>query len=101
MTLTKQSIVVTMNLRGAPGHKAEGEALMHRFAQEVRQDPGCLRFEILIDENDDSELLFLTEWESAEALQNHFQKGYSDEFQRRGLSFLATTPTIRSYHRLV
>ena len=56
--------------------------LMREMAVRSRAEAGCISYEFFVGLSDPNTLLLFQEWESAEALQDHFHTDHIDDFIR-------------------
>jgi quinol monooxygenase YgiN len=61
-------------------HRDEALELMKQMSIATREEPGCLSYEFFIGLSDPDTLLLYQEWESVEALQDHFETQHMEEF---------------------
>ncbi len=54
--------------------------LMRRMAMASRAENGCITYEFYVGLSDPNTLLLFQEWESVEALENHFETDHMEEF---------------------
>lgn len=54
--------------------------LMRQMATHSRAEQGCISYEFYVGLSDPNKLLLLQEWESAEALQGHFETDHMEAF---------------------
>lgn len=60
--------------------REEALKLMERMAVASRGEFGCISYEFYIALSDSNTLLLFQEWESVEALQDHFDTDHMEEF---------------------
>ena len=56
--------------------------LMRQMAAASRAEYGCISYEFYVGLSDSNMLLLFQEWESAEALQGHYETDHMEEFLR-------------------
>ena len=54
--------------------------LMRQMAVASRAEQGCISYEFYVGLSDPNTMLLFQEWESAEALQGHFETDHMEEF---------------------
>jgi quinol monooxygenase YgiN len=85
-------------VRAAPDKAAE---VVRLWKQEcgplMRQQPGCLREELLRCREDPTEFISVAEWESEEAIQNYLRSPAYEQIKQatRGLTGMAAT--VKTY----
>ncbi len=62
--------------------RKEALKLMRKMAHRCRAEQGCISYEFYVGLSDPNTLLLFQEWESAEALQDHFETEHIEEFLR-------------------
>jgi quinol monooxygenase YgiN len=77
---------------------AKREALV-RIGQAVaaasRPEPGCISYRVYEDTELENEFVFVEEWESSEALQQHFAAAHVGEFMRAIPATLVEPPDVK------
>ena len=71
--------------------------VMRHMAIASRAEPGCFTYEFYIGLSDMNTLLLFQEWESVEALHDHFQTDHWEEFARLLPDFLSGEVFNRRY----
>ena len=71
--------------------------VMRHMAIASRAEPGCITYEFYIGLSDMNTLLLFQEWESFEALEDHFQTDHMGEFVRLLPDFLSGEIFNRRY----
>ncbi len=66
-------VIVIARAGCAPEKREELVELARWMQNESRQEPGCIRYAFYASLEDPTEFVAVEEWESAEALQAHFQ----------------------------
>ena len=90
-------IMVQSTFHLVPETKDEALRLMKNMVRLCRQEHGCLSYEYFEGITDPNQVVLLQEWESADALQGHFETTHMEEFLGK-LGRLLRTPVItRSY----
>lgn len=73
------------------------KSLMLEVTELARENPGCLRFELLQGNASPEEFVTLGEWQNDAAFQSHFRSGYMDEFMREIPELVDHPPEIQWY----
>jgi quinol monooxygenase YgiN len=60
-----------------------------------RQEPGCISYRLYEDTEIDNEFVIVEEWESSEALQQHFATAHVAEFLRDIPATLVAPPDVK------
>lgn len=79
------------------GHEEPLKALLIEVVELARENPGCLRFELLQGNNNPGEFVTLGAWQDDAAFQAHYRSGYMDEFMREIPDLVDHPPDIQWY----
>jgi quinol monooxygenase YgiN len=60
-----------------------------------RQEPGCISYRLYEDTEIENEFVFVEEWESSEALQQHFATAHVGEFLEAIPGTLVAPPDVK------
>jgi quinol monooxygenase YgiN len=60
-----------------------------------RQEPGCISYRLYEDAEIDNEFVFVEEWESSEALEQHFATAHVAEFMQAIPATLVAPPDVK------
>ncbi len=63
-----------------PQHRDQALKLMQTMSMATRAEPGCISYEFFVGLSDPDTMLLFQEWESVEALQDHFESSHMEEF---------------------
>ncbi|TVP64331.1 MAG: antibiotic biosynthesis monooxygenase [Leptolyngbya sp. LCM1.Bin17] len=80
-----------------PGKADALKALLMEVTELARENPGCLRFELLQGHANPGEFVTLGTWQDDAAFQSHFRSGYIDEFMREIPDLVDHPPDIQWY----
>ena len=80
-----------------PEQRDDALSLMRQMASFSRQENGCLSYEFYVGLSNPNQLLLFQEWESIEALQDHFETTHMEEFMRALPDVLNGEVTTRRY----
>lgn len=92
-----RKIHTTTKVIARSGRAEALKALMIEVAELARENPGCLRFELLQGNANPDEFVTLEEWQDDNAFQAHFRSGYMDEFMREIPELVDHPPDIQWY----
>ena len=81
-----------------PGQEAALKALLVEVAELARENPGCLRYELLQSHTNPGELVALGQWQDEASFQTHYRSGYMDEFIREIPELVDHPPDIQWYN---
>jgi quinol monooxygenase YgiN len=60
-----------------------------------RQEPGCISYRLYEDTEIENEFVFVEEWESSDALQQHFATVHVEEFLQAIQATLVAPPDVK------
>ena len=63
-----------------PESREEALSLARRMTEATKAEPGCISYDFYVGLSDPNTLMLFQEWESMEALMEHFQTEHMDEF---------------------
>ena len=85
-------VIAVAELFGISGRRDELASLLERFERWAAGEPGCMRYTFAASLADPSRFVLVSEWESQEALDAHYQSGEFADFQF-GLDGLLARPS--------
>lgn len=88
-------IVVVGRVRTVPEKRAALVQIGQTLAQASRQEPGCISYGLYEDSENANEFLFVEEWESDEALREHFRTPHIAEFMKEVPTAVAAAPDVK------
>ena len=88
-------IVVVGRVRTDADTRAELVRIGQAVAGASREEPGCISYRLYEDTELDNEFVFVEEWESSEALQEHFATPHIAEFMRAIPATLIAPPDVK------
>ena len=71
--------------------------VMRRMSQASRAEPGCVSYEFYVGLSDPNKLMLFQEWETVDALQDHFQTAHMEDFLKILPSLLDGEVSTRRY----
>ncbi|MEQ8955096.1 MAG: putative quinol monooxygenase [Gammaproteobacteria bacterium] len=90
-------IMVQSTFKLVPETKDEALRLMKNMVRLCRQEHGCLSYEYFEGITDPNQIVLFQEWESADALQGHFETAHMEEFLGKLGRLLRAPVSTRSY----
>jgi quinol monooxygenase YgiN len=90
-------IIVHGTLPILPDQLEQALSLARRMAAATQLEPGCISYDFYIGLSDPNTLLLFQEWETMDALANHFQTEHMEEFLTHLPDVLAGEVTTRRY----
>ena len=91
---------VIARLTARPETGAELQTLLLSLIEPTRQEPGCLRYELLHNATDPTDFTFIEEWADTAALDAHFTTPHLQAALAQAPALLAVAPDIRRYAAL-
>jgi quinol monooxygenase YgiN len=88
-------IVVVGRVRTDAGRRAELVRIGQAVAQASRAEAGCLNYRLYEDTETENDFVFVEEWESTEALQQHFATAHVREFMQAIPATLVAPPDVK------
>jgi quinol monooxygenase YgiN len=94
-------------LRVVAGVKARSEkvnellSILSSLVEPTRKEPGCIRYELLQNNEDPTDFTLIEEWQNDTALQSHFATKHFKDALVKLPSFVAAEPDIRRYHLII
>ncbi len=94
------TVHVVARLTARPEMVAELQVLLLSLIEPTRQEPGCLRYELLHHAADPTNFTFVEEWADETALEGHFTTPHVQAAFAQAPPLLAMEPDIRRYTRI-
>jgi quinol monooxygenase YgiN len=88
-------IVVVGRVRTDADKRAELVRIGQAVADASRAEPGCISYRLYEDTEVDNDFVFVEEWESSEALQQHFATSHVADFMRAILETIVAPPDVK------
>jgi quinol monooxygenase YgiN len=88
-------IVVVGRVRTDADKRAELVRIGQAVAGASREEPGCISYRLYEDTELDNEFVFVEEWESSEALQQHFATTHVADFMRAIFDTIVAPPDVK------
>lgn len=88
-------IVVIGRVRTAPDKREELLRVGQTVAAASRREAGCLSYRLYEDTEIENEFVFVEEWASDEALQEHFTTPHIREFMQAVTATLIAPPDVK------
>lgn len=91
-------IIVFGRVDVAPDHLEQARRISREHVARSRAEPGCISHAVYDDPDRPGQLVFVEEWESEQALMQHFAVPASIGFARELARLAASKPVIRLLH---
>jgi quinol monooxygenase YgiN len=88
-------IVVVGRVRTDASKRDELVGIGQRVAAASRAEPGCIRYQVCQDTENEDEFVFVEEWESEAALQQHFASPHIAEFMAAVPGAIVGPPEVK------
>jgi len=90
-------IIVHGTFPGKAELRDDAIKMMRSMAKASKAEFGCITYEFYVGLSDPNTLLLFQEWESVEALQEHFETNHMEDFLRRLPEVLNGEVSTRRY----
>ncbi len=98
---SKTTVRVVAHLIALRGHEEELKAVLTALVEPTRQEEGCILYELLQNQEDPTDFVFIEEWESEALLNAHLESLHINQAETKLESLLAAEPHIQLYRLLV
>lgn len=88
-------IVVVGRVQTDAGRRAELVRIGQAVAAASRLEPGCISYRVYQDTENEDDFVFVEEWESDVALQQHFATSHVAEFLQAIQATLVAAPDVK------
>ena len=92
--MEKGKIAVFGTFTAKDGHQEDLKEVLAEMAGEAKNDPGCLRFDLLQSPGNDRIFIFSELWENEAAVAGHLEMPYLPGYRARRAPFLAAGPEV-------
>jgi quinol monooxygenase YgiN len=73
-------VILNVHLQAAAGREEEAAAQLRKLVAPTRREPGCVQYLLHRDPQDPTKFMFYEEFQSDDALQQHTQAPYFQEW---------------------
>ncbi len=91
-------IVVVGRVSTDPSKRAQLIEVAQKVASASRGEAGCIDYRVFEDTEQPNRFVFVEEWESEEALQQHFRTSHIAEFMRAIQATITAPPDVKFHH---
>jgi quinol monooxygenase YgiN len=97
------TVIAVADMFGIEAAREDLAGLFERFEHDAQREPGCMRYTFAATVADPTQFVLLSEWESQDAMDAHYQSRlFADfQFQLQGLLARPSELTIYSADRAV
>jgi quinol monooxygenase YgiN len=92
------SLRVIARAKANPDHVSQVREILSALVEPTRREPGCLNYELLQNNADPTEFVFVERWVSAAAERAHFSTPHILSALQRLVGLLASEPQIGRYN---
>jgi quinol monooxygenase YgiN len=97
MKMTEKKLVVLATFKAKVGAQGQLKSILQQMAQEAANDRGCLRFDLVQNEKDETQFMFSECWASQEDLENHSKMPYISLYRHKRRPFLDGDPEVTTW----
>jgi quinol monooxygenase YgiN len=98
--MEKETLYIVAHLVARDGEEGRVEAELEKLIEPTRAEPGCLRYELLVNEERPGDFVFVQEYVSDAAFQAHLDSKHVAAAIRDAVPLLRVPPDIRRYRRV-
>lgn len=95
--MASETVRVVASLKAVDGKGSELIAVLMDLIRATRREQGCIRYELLRGSADASDFVFVEEWSSAAAFDEHLKSPHLQDAVKKATPLLAQSPDIRRY----
>ncbi len=99
--MAKETLRVVARTVARPDKVEELKSVLVGLVAPTRQEAGCILYELIQNQEDPTDFVFVEEWESEAALQAHFETAHFKEAISQLDALLAMPGDIRRYRVVV
>ncbi len=96
--MAEDTLRVIAKVRARPGKVNELLSVLSSLIEPTRNEPGCISYTLLQNNEDPRDFTLVEEWENSTALQSHFAAKHFKEALLKLPNLVAAEPDIRRYH---
>lgn len=97
---SKTTLRVVVHIVALPEKVEELKSVLLGLVEPTRQEKGCILYELLQNQQDSTDFVFVEEWESEALLNAHLDSPHINEADTKLDGLLATEPDIQLYRLL-
>ncbi|ACK70303.1 Antibiotic biosynthesis monooxygenase [Gloeothece citriformis PCC 7424] len=99
--MTKNYLRVVARVMALPDKIEDLKLVFFPLVEATRQEKGCLQYELLHNQNDPTEFIFVETWETKECLEAHMKTEHFQIALKQLDGLVATDPDIQLYDQLL
>lgn len=98
--MSKTTVRVIAHVVALPNHQEEVKSILYGLVEPSRQESGCILYELLQNQEDPTDFVFVEEWENEALLNAHLDSPHINSVDTKLSGLLAAEPDIRLYRLL-
>jgi quinol monooxygenase YgiN len=95
--MTEKKLLVLARFKARAGVQGQLKSILQQMAKEAAHDRGCLRFDLLQNEKDDTLFMFSECWASRQDLENHVKMPYISVCRDKRRAYLDGDPEVTTW----
>ena len=93
-SMDKPALTVFAEFHARPGREEELGRLLKGLLEPTRKEPGCLQYDLHVDNDKPGHFLFFENWTSMPLLDEHLGSPHLTDLQTRSADLVAEPPRI-------
>ena len=98
--MTENTLRVVASIRARPDKINELHSLLSSLVEPTCSEKGCICYELLQNQKDPTDFVFVEEWENDAALDAHLSSEHLQAALRQFPELVAEEPDIRRYRKV-
>jgi quinol monooxygenase YgiN len=98
--MENETVHIVAHLVAREGEEARVLAELEKLIEPTRAEPGCLKYELFVNQEKPSDFVFVEEYQSDAAFQAHMDSKHVGAAIAQAVPLLGSPPDIRRYRRL-
>lgn len=90
-----QDLIIVARVEAKPGTAKELVAAQAALVQVVRQQPGCILYELFEDDTQPGKVIFFERWKDRQSWDAHMQGAHMDAFRSTAGHLIGTFDLLR------
>ena len=91
------NVTVFVKFKAKAGSQTELKSLLLDMAGQSSQDPGCIKYDVFQNKNDETEFMLSELWETQSDADNHAQMDYLPAYRERRAPMLDGNPEVSTW----
>jgi len=98
--MDRNTLKVTARITAVKGKENDLKNVLVKLIEPTRQEQGCISYELLHNNSDATDFIFIEKWKSEADLEAHMQSNHFQEAAGKLTDLIATDPDIQRYHTI-